>query len=186
MRHLEVRRHSFTKKGDARGRGSHLSGEGVRAARSAGAELGPLAYVAVSELPRTLETAIAMGFAVDDILPLGAGYSTAEVAHHDQWTWPRPYVRYRELLDGGGPLADAARREFDVWRSAVDRIADGETALIVSHGGRIEPTFVVALPDADVAAWGPPFSHLDGVRIAFDADRVDLVAFYRFGRDSAG
>src|SRR5215471_19815319 len=100
MRYLEVRRHSFTKKGDGRGRGSHLSRAGVEAARAVGAELGPVAYVAVSESPRTLETAIAMGVAVDDLLPLGAGYSTPEVAHHDQWNWTTPYARYRA---GWGP-----------------------------------------------------------------------------------
>jgi hypothetical protein len=33
MRWLEVRRHSLTKKGPARGRGSHLSAEGVALAR---------------------------------------------------------------------------------------------------------------------------------------------------------
>lgn len=33
MRTVDLQRHSFTKKGDDRGRGSHLSGEGVRAAR---------------------------------------------------------------------------------------------------------------------------------------------------------
>ena len=71
----------------------------------------------MSESPRTLETAIAMGVTVDDILPLGAGYSTPEVAHHDQWTWDAPFVRYRELLDGGGPLADASERELGLWRA---------------------------------------------------------------------
>ena len=91
MRYLEVRRHSFTKKGEERGRGSHLSQEGVSAARAVGAELGPVPYVA-SESPRTLETAVAMAFAVDDTLPLGWGYSTSKVAHHEQWTWEMPYV----------------------------------------------------------------------------------------------
>ena len=39
MRWLEVRRHSLTKKGAARGRGSHLSAEGVMLARLVGAKL---------------------------------------------------------------------------------------------------------------------------------------------------
>ena len=67
-----------------------------------------------------------MGVAVDDLLPLGAGYSTPEVAHHDQWNWTTPYARYR-------------------------------------------------------AGWGPPFSPLDGVRLAFDAARWALVEFHRYG-----
>jgi hypothetical protein len=55
MRWLEVRRHSLTKKGAARGRGSHLSGSGVRLARGVGAELGAVAYVLTSASPRAIE-----------------------------------------------------------------------------------------------------------------------------------
>src|SRR5262245_40559339 len=65
VRWLEVRRHSYTKKGAARGRGSHLSAEGVAFARAIGATLGPFSYVVTNELPRAVETAVAMGFAVD-------------------------------------------------------------------------------------------------------------------------
>jgi hypothetical protein len=60
-RWIELRRHSLTKKGAGRGRGSHLSQEGVELARSEGERLRHVRYVAVSESPRTLETAIAMG-----------------------------------------------------------------------------------------------------------------------------
>jgi broad specificity phosphatase PhoE len=150
-----------------------------------GAELGPIAYAAVSESPRTLETAIAMGVAVDDILPLGAGYSTSEVAHHDQWTWTTPNVRYRELIARGGPFADASARELGLWRAAVDHVSDGDVALVVSHGGSIEPTVVTALPDVEVDDWGAPFSHLDGVRLVFDNGSFDLVEFHRYRRRAA-
>jgi hypothetical protein len=150
-----------------------------------GAQLGSIAYAVVSESPRTLKTVIAMGVAVDDIVPLGAGYSTPEVAHHDQWAWTTPYVRYRELLDRGGPLADASTRELGFWGAAVDHITDGDVALVVSHGGSIEPTLVAALPDAHVNEWGAPFSHLDGVRLAFDAESFDLVEFHRYGTGAA-
>lgn len=61
MRWLEVRRHSLTKKGSARGRGSHLSAQGVALARAVGDQLGPIAYVVTSQSPRAIETAIAMG-----------------------------------------------------------------------------------------------------------------------------
>ncbi len=51
-RWLEIRRHSLTKKGPARGRGSHLSAQGVALARAVGPELGPAAYVLTSAAPR--------------------------------------------------------------------------------------------------------------------------------------
>ncbi|HEV8298679.1 MAG TPA: hypothetical protein VGQ20_15340, partial [Acidimicrobiales bacterium] len=67
---LEVRRHSHTKQGEARGRGSSLSRDGVALARVLGARTGPFAYVCTSQAPRTLETALAMGFSVDDCVDM--------------------------------------------------------------------------------------------------------------------
>jgi broad specificity phosphatase PhoE len=184
MRYLEVRRHGFTKKGDARGRGSHLSREGVPVARVVGEAIGPIAYVATSESPRTLETAVAMGFAVDDILAFGSRYATGGVADHEQWAWEQPYRTYRQLLSGGGLLAAAATEELELWRAVLARIEDQQTALIVSHGGSIEPTLVAACPDAQVETWGRPFSHLDGVTLTFEADRCIAIDWRRYAGTS--
>ena len=178
VRYLEIRRHSFTKKG-GRGRGSDLSPEGVAAARAVGPELGEVAYVATSEAPRTVETAIAMGFAVDDLLPTGSGY-VGTVRHHDQWSWHSPYVRYRELFKSDPVLAAAAARELELWHSVLGRVPDGAKALVVSHGGMIEPTLVAAVPAGDHEKWGEPFSHLDGVRLDFDDERCVRVEFRRY------
>ena len=135
MRWLEVRRHSLTKKGSARGRGSHLSAEGVVLARLVGASLGPFASVVASASPRAVETAVAMGFAVDDTVELPSGYVPGEVDHHDQWRWPHPYRTYAELLGRGGGVADAAKVHRRVWTSVVAAVPDGAAALVVAHGG---------------------------------------------------
>ncbi|MBC9714891.1 histidine phosphatase family protein [Streptomyces sp. TRM66268-LWL] len=171
MRWLEVRRHAPTKKGAARGRGSHLSAHGVALARTAGADSGPFASVVTSASPRAIETAIAMGWAVDDTVDLPSGYVEGEVAHHDQWTWPQPYVRYAELIGARGGLAAVAARHRGLWIEVVRSVPDGSGALIVSHGGSIEPALVAVLPAADHASWGAPFSHLDGVRLDFEDGR---------------
>ena len=55
---IEIRRHSYTKKGESRGKGSHLSAEGVALAREIGHHIGPFDLVLTSDSPRTLETAI--------------------------------------------------------------------------------------------------------------------------------
>jgi hypothetical protein len=51
---------------------------------------------------------------------------------------------------------------------ALDRVSEDGKALIVGHGGVIEPTLVAADPIGDYGSGGQPFSHLDGVRLAFD------------------
>jgi broad specificity phosphatase PhoE len=168
MRWLEVRRHSLTKKGAERGRGSHLSAAGVSLARTVGAQRGPFAYTLTSDSPRAVETAIAMGSAVDDTAEMPSCYVPGEVGQHEQWRWPRPYDRYARLIAAGTGLRAAVAVHQSLWIRAVQTVAEGAAALVVSHGGSIEPTLVACLPDADHAAWGGLFSHCDGVYLGFD------------------
>lgn len=179
MRWLEVRRHSLTKKGERRGRGSHLSAAGVTLARTVGASLGSFAYVLSSSSPRAIETAVAMGYAVDDVVEMPSGYVPGEVAHHDQWRWEAPYQTYAELIGKGGGLAQVARAHRDMWIKAVESVPEGSGALIVSHGGSLEPALVSCLPEADHRSWGAPFKHCDGCRLTFRDGRFQEVAFDR-------
>jgi broad specificity phosphatase PhoE len=179
MRWLEVRRHSLTKEGVDRGHGSELSARGVALARAAGADLGPVSYVVTSAVPRAIETAIAMGCSVDEAVHLPSGYVPGEVAHHEQWSWPRPYVRYADLLGTAKGLAAVARVHQAVWTEAVSAVPEGATALVVCHGGAIEPALVTCLPNAAHASWGTPFAHCDGARLGFHDNRFVTIRFRR-------
>jgi broad specificity phosphatase PhoE len=179
MRWLEVRRHSLTKKGAARGHGSHLSAQGVALARTVGAQLGPFAWVLASPAPRAIETAIAMGFAVDDTTGLPTGYASGHASRHEQWAWPEPYVRYAELIGCGGDLATAALAHSGLWADLIAGVPDGATALVISHGGTIEPALVACLPGSNHAMWGAPFSHCDGARLGYNNGRFVTVQFRR-------
>lgn len=179
VRWLEVRRHAFTAKGDRRGEGSELSSEGVRAARSVGEGIGEVAHVVTSRVRRTSETALAMGLAVDEIAEMASGYIAGEVGHHEQWAWTQPYVRYAALLQSATGVTACAHDQLQLWLSTVRRVPDGGVGLVISHGGIIEPTLVAALPEADHAAWGAVFAHLDGARLSFHGDRFTAVEFRR-------
>ena len=61
MRTLYVRRHTMRRKP-----GQHVSQDGIDLARLVGAESGPFNLVVTSPVPRAVETAIAMGFEVDE------------------------------------------------------------------------------------------------------------------------
>ena len=179
MRWLEVRRHSLTRKNSARGRGTHLSAEGVALAHLVGESLGPFASVVTSASPRATETAVAMGFAVDDTVELPSGYVPGEVDHHEQWRWPRPYRSYAELIGRGGGLAAVAETHRRIRKGVVEAVPDDAAALVVGHGGGIEPGLVACLPDADYESWGVPFAHRDGARLAFDGRLFVSVQFRR-------
>jgi broad specificity phosphatase PhoE len=175
---LEVRRHSLLKPASTRGLGSQLSAEGVALARSIGGEIS-FGHVRTSTSPRTIETAIAMGYAVDEAIEMPSGYVPGEVDHHDQWEWPQPYARYAELIRVPGALSRVATELALLWVGALRRVPDGGAALVVGHGGGIEPALVTCLPNADYASWGKPFRPCDGARLTHDGERFTSVEFLR-------
>lgn len=166
MRTLEIRRHSFTKKGEARGRGSDLSREGVTAARSLGARLGEFDHVVASTSPRTMETAIAMGFAVDDLMEMPSPTETGEVEFHSWREWNDPYTTLRSMSLESRAIAafldKQAKRALDV----VDRLGKRDRVLMVGHGGWIEAVVASLVEPDQLARVGGSFWHLDGIRLS--------------------
>ena len=166
-----MRRHSFTKKGEGRGKGSHLAQDGIAAARDLGAEIGPFDRVYTSTLPRTLETAVAMGFAVDEELAVLGEIPDAvfrEIGHHERWSWDDPFVVFRRFVDEGGATARLAEAQKQTWTRIVEALPEGGRALVVSHGRIMECGLVACLPSGPLSSWGPPFSHLEGGRMRYE------------------
>lgn len=182
MRSIEIRRHSYTKKGSGRGKGSHLSTEGVTLARAVGAEIGPFDLVLTSCVPRTLETAVAMGFAVDDQLDALGDLPPDvydEVGHHERWTWEAPFTRFAQLIACGGATARLGQRQREVWSQALESIPAHGRVLVVSHGRIIESGVVTCFPDEDVSNWGAPFQHCEGVRLRYECEHFTAIQFLR-------
>jgi broad specificity phosphatase PhoE len=160
MRFLEVRRHTMRVKP-----GQHLSQEGVDLARRVGSLIGPFEFVITSSLHRAYETAIAMGFAVNDQLEelseLGHGVE-AEVA------WDAGFAAFARAYRLGGNTTDYADTQAALWQMIAEPITDGGAALLITHGGIVEAGAVACLPDADHLLWGPAISYCEGVRLHFD------------------
>lgn len=190
MRVLEIRRHCYTRKGEARGKGSHLSMEGVTQARRMGDHLGLFDLVLTSHIPRTLETAIAMGFAVDDQLPILGDIPVEvwdEIGHQERWAWDQPFLVFAQLVAQGGPTALLGQRQKDTWIQALESIPEGGNVLIISHGRVMESGLVTCFPDAAFATWGAPFQHGEGVRMEYADGRFTQLEFRRHAteQDSA-
>jgi broad specificity phosphatase PhoE len=182
MRSIEIRRHSCTKKSAGRGRGSHLSAEGVALARAIGAAIGPCEQVLTSHVPRTLETAIAMGFAVDDQLATLGDLSPDvfdEIGHHDRWTWEAPFVQFARVIARAGATARMGQCQRGAWLEALAAVSADGCALVISHGRIIEAGVVTCFPDADMTGWGGPFLHCEGVRLRYDGSRFTAIDFLR-------
>ncbi len=161
MKHLEIRRHTMRHKP-----GKHLTQAGVTLARHVGAGMGPFARVVTSDVPRAFETAIAMGFAVDEQLPELAALEDEAV------------TALLENVHTFADVAQAARRHKAVarraqklarlWAAIAEALPEEGTALIVTHGGVIELGVAGCLPDHDFSAWGALCDYCEGVRLGFD------------------
>ena len=97
MKTIEIRRHSIRSKP-----GDHLNQTGVTLARLVGENLGPFDRVITSTLPRAFETAIAMGFAVDEQNELMSSYGNAV---EREAPWPLSFAGYAEVVYKGGAAA---------------------------------------------------------------------------------
>ena len=160
MKTIEIRRHSMRNKP-----GDHLSQQGVTLARRVGQNLGPFDRVVTSTLPRAFETAIAMGFAVDEQSELMSSYGDSV-----EWEvpWPSTPKQYAKAVRKDGAAARYANHLADVYRQLADDLADGRAALFINHGGVLELGAVACQPNTDHESWGPHFDYCEGIRLFWD------------------
>ena len=160
MKTIEIRRHSLRSKP-----GDHLNQPGVSLARLVGENLGPFDRVVTSTLPRATETAIAMGFAVDEFNELMSsyGYDVDQEA-----PWPSFPAEYADAIRRGKAAARYANQLKAVYTKLADYLMDGRAALVINHGGILELGAIACLPDADHTAWGPYFDYCEGIRLFWE------------------
>ncbi|MGD9893608.1 MAG: histidine phosphatase family protein [Dehalococcoidia bacterium] len=160
MRTLEVRRHTMRIQP-----GKHLSQAGVDLARQTGASIGPFDRVITSKLPRAFETAIAMGFAVDDQIGLLGSISDAV---SDEFDWTHGFPAVTAAVRKGDETARYATKLARRWHSVVAGLPEGSRTLMISHGGIVEAGAAGCLPAADHAAWGRALDYCEGIRLRHD------------------
>jgi broad specificity phosphatase PhoE len=169
---LVIRRHSLRKSTG----GSQLSQQGVELARSVGATMGPFAVVATSVSPRARETALAMGFAVDqEAVTLGSDPDLYEESDESRW-WEadQPFVALAKAVAAGGAYHLYAHRLAGLWRDLMTPLSNEDAALVIGHSGELEAGLVACLPDGDFASWGGPFGCCEGARLRFENHFTDV------------
>jgi broad specificity phosphatase PhoE len=160
MKTLEIRRHSIRSPS-----GDHLNQSGVTLARLVGQSIGPFDRVVTSTLPRAFETAIAMGFAVDEQNEFMNTYgSTVE----KEAPWPQSINNYAEIITQEGAAARYAKRLMKYYSSIMDFISEGRSALIITHGGVVEMGVIGCLPEYDFSSWNDSVGYCEGARLYWD------------------
>ena len=159
MKTIEIRRHSIRSIP-----GDHLNQAGVSLARRIGDGLGPFDRVVTSKLPRAFETAIAMGFAVDEQIELMSTYG-ADVER--EAPWPQSFVDYASAVKVGA--ANRYANELaQYYAQLANDLADGRSALVINHGGIVEMGVTAAFPDADYESWGEAVYYCEGARLFWE------------------
>ena len=160
MKTIEIRRHSIRSKP-----GDHLNQQGITLARLVGENLGPFDRVITSTLPRAFETAIAMGFAVDEQIELMSTYGN-DIER--EAPWPLSCAGYAEVVRKGGAAARYADQLVAIYTKLANYLSDGRAALVINHGGVAEMGAVSCLPNADHFAWGSHFEPCEGIRLFWE------------------
>ena len=164
MRTLEHRRHSRRDPVSI-----HLSDQGRALARTVGATLPHFDRVVTSPKPRAIETAEALGCRSAATLD-GLGQMPDEVGVSLDVLRLRSFAEYVAVIRQSEEMAAYAAGQAELWRTELERVPEGGTLLLVSHGGVIEFGAASALP-REVPSWGPPLGYLEGVRLRWDGQR---------------
>lgn len=177
MTYLEIRRHTMRNKP-----GQHLSQAGVDLARSVGDTIGSFNYVVTSTLPRAYETAIAMGFAVDEQSDFIA-MMTDEVAAEVDWTLG--FAEFQRAIALNGATTRFAQALGEYLHSVVERLPDNSRILVISHGGIVEAATLGCLPQQDVSDdLGTALDYCEGVGLSYeDGAFKALVRFLVLGQN---
>lgn len=163
MKVIEIRRHSV------RGAGPHLNQKGVELARRIGSGVNRPGRVIASTLERAFETAIAMGFAVDEQLEI---LSTLGNDVNSEIFWDSPYADFADKMRAGSALERFAKELGALVAKIAAEISDNGRVLIVTHGGIVQTIAAACLPaEEDFSKLGGPPSYCEGIELYYDGTK---------------
>ncbi|MCT4493234.1 hypothetical protein [Bosea minatitlanensis] len=171
MKILDIRRHSMRQKP-----GQHLSQDGVELARRVGAHLGPYEAVLTSNLARAIETAVAMGFALNDISEEIGLYPEAL---SEQLEWPASLEKIDHRLSLFPEHQILASKQVASWKSILPKIPEKGCGLIITYGTLLEIGAIFLLREIGRPIEGPAFAYCEGLRVHVNGETVEAVEFMR-------
>ncbi len=167
MKIIEHRRHSMRNVPD----GIHLIQSGVDLARKIGYTMDKFDYVITSPKERAFETAIAMGFAVNETVNELASYGNdvSTEIEYEQLKWNE----IKNLLEKENSYTHQfAKSQVELLYKLSNKIQDGEKLLLISHGGMIEISFSYLFMQEDHRKWGNLMGYCEGIRLIINQGRI--------------
>jgi broad specificity phosphatase PhoE len=163
MKTIEIHRHSIRTKP-----GQNLSQQGVTLARLVGESMGKFDRVVTSNVPRAFQTAIAMGYAVDEEVELIATFGDDV---ESECPWPASFADYAAAYHRRGATYSYAQRLAGFYVKLAESLPESGSALVINHGGIVEMSAVGCLPSFDHSTLGDYCECCEGVRLTWDGGK---------------
>ena len=181
MKIIEIRRHS------KRGKDKGLTAEGRRIARIAAKDLKPPYTLLISSPKRRArETMEAFGFknysederfmtiqaaAIEEIDQEAAGIAKEKGIS--------VLEAYFLIPKAKKALKDWGKKFFEAVIDVSKKLKEGEKALIVSHGGSIEPAALLAFDEFDLKKISGPLDYCEGIKFYIDKNKLVKIKVVR-------
>ncbi len=170
MKIVEVRRHSI------RDEGPHLSKEGIELADKVGKTLEKAySYYVSSPKERAVETLEAFGIVDFEVSDDFLSVDDSELKKHKQKTKEiaseKGISKFEASFlfpEGKEALIEMGKTFLENVKKVANKIKHGEKALIVSHGGSIEPAALLGFDEFSLHKMGGPLDCCEGVIFFFD------------------
>jgi hypothetical protein len=160
MKTIEIRRHSTRSYS-----GQNLSQEGVHLARQIGNDMQGFDRVVTSPLPRAIQTAVAMGFAVNDTADLLARFEQGLAIDS---ALGGGFQDYSHAVRTNPATAHFAQELAGFYQKLAQGLPEGGSALVINHSGIVELSAVACLPNENLDHFGDSIHYCEGVRLSWN------------------
>ncbi len=132
--------------------------------------MGSFDYVITSPKERAYETAIAMGFAVNEIVKDFGPYN--DDVKSEFTSEAHTFPKIQSLLKHKTFTYQFAQQQANLLLESSSKIQDGQKLLIISHGGVVDIPLGFLFPNVDPGSWGSLFSYCEGFRIQIEDKKI--------------
>lgn len=155
------------------GKNPHISKNGLKKANKIGKKLPEFDKVLSSVSIRAVETAIALGFSIDETI----NFDDAEPKGSHSPSTERVFDTFEDFkrnIQNISYFKIYSSNLVSLLSTKLHSNKDLNKILIISHGGVIEYSTIGFLPNVDYKSWGPVVDHCNGVKLIFeDGDCID-------------
>jgi broad specificity phosphatase PhoE len=155
---------------------SHLSQQGIDLARKVGDTMGEFYHVITSTLPRAFETAIAMGFAVNETIKELGPFSSSVT---QEVSWNSGFRHIAQAFQNNGATTLWVKSLTKIFFKIANKLPENGSALVISHGGIVEGSAIGCLPNNDFSSWDRSVNYCEGIKLSFKDGQFTSVKFLK-------